>query len=95
MPPRFSGTTVPSQIFASDGKRRGVLVACEPVAAVMRDVGMAREQADQFLARKAGRAGHGHADEFLGVRWSPSVSFTTCVHRYCVPDRRAVGDFRS
>ena len=34
-PPRSSGTTVPSQIFASDGRRRGVLVACEPVAAVM------------------------------------------------------------
>ena len=30
-----SGTTVPSQIFESDGSRRGVLVACEPVAAVM------------------------------------------------------------
>ena len=34
-----SGTTVPSQIFASAGSRRGVLVACEPVAAVMVTLG--------------------------------------------------------
>ena len=42
-----------------------MLVACEPVAAAMVTRGMAREQADQFLAGEAGGAGHGHADAGL------------------------------
>ena len=40
---------------------------------------MARQQADQFLSGEAGRAGHGHANRGFVARWSPSVSFTTCV----------------
>ena len=82
----FSGTTVPSQIFESDGKparRAGRLRAggCGD-----RDVGMAREQTDQFLPREAGGAGHGHAN---GPLFAPQVPFRFShyfrIHRVSVP----------
>ena len=53
---RSSGRTSPSQIRASAGSRRGVLVACEAVATVSCDARMARQQLHQLLAGKAGRS---------------------------------------
>ena len=75
----LSGTTVPSQIFASDGKRRGVLVACEPVATVMVTFGWrASRRISSCPAKPLAPATATRICGFV-ARWSPSVSFTVCI----------------
>ncbi len=75
----FSGTTVPSQIFESEGRRRGVLVACEPVAAVIVTWGWrARRRISSCPAKPVAPATATRTGLVL-PRWSPSVSVTSSV----------------